>query len=94
MLETLPPFRIILYWITLFLADSDPGKRDKLIEILLNSPEYVDYWTFRFSDLFRVDYNARQDVKSTHLYQEWIRDSVARNKPYDQIASRADRGAG
>ncbi len=69
-----------------FLADSDPGKRDKLIEILLNSPEYVDYWTFRFSDLFRVDYNARQDVKSTHLYQEWIRDSVARNKPYDQIA--------
>ena len=69
-----------------FLADDDPGKRDRLIEILLNSPEYVDYWTFRFSDLFRVDYNARQDVKSTHLYQEWIRDSVARNKPYDQIA--------
>ncbi len=69
-----------------FLADDDPGKRDKLIEILLNSPEYVDYWTFRFSDLFRVDYNARQDVKSTHLYQQWIRDSVVRNTPYDRIA--------
>jgi hypothetical protein len=26
-----------------FLASQDPQKRDKLIEILLNSPEYADY---------------------------------------------------
>lgn len=69
-----------------FLADNDPQKRKKLIDILLDSPEYIDYWTFRLADLFRVEYNARQDVKSTQIYQEWIRDCVSQNKPFDQIA--------
>jgi len=42
-----------------FVADKDPAKRDKLIEILLASPEYVDYWTFRFADFFRVGGGVR-----------------------------------
>src|SRR5205823_6964277 len=37
-----------------FLADWDPDKRDKLIETLLDSPQFVDCWTYRFADLFRV----------------------------------------
>jgi len=37
-----------------FLADKSPDKRDKLIDDLLSRPEFVDYWTFRFSDIFRV----------------------------------------
>ena len=65
-----------------FLADADPGKRDKLIDVLLDSPEYVDFWTFRFSDLFRVD----QEPNYSQLYWEWIRSSIATNKPYDQMA--------
>ena len=65
-----------------FLADTDPGKRDKLIDVLLDSPEYVDFWTFRFSDLFRVD----QEPNYSQLYWEWIRSSIAANKPYDQMA--------
>ena len=39
-----------------FVADKDPNKRDRLIEILLNSPEYVDYWSFRFGDLLRATF--------------------------------------
>ena len=35
-----------------FLADKDPNKREKLIDTLLDSPEYVDYWTFRFASAF------------------------------------------
>ena len=65
-----------------FLNDPDPDKRDKLIEILLDSLEYVDFWTFRFSDLFRA---ARPPIPN-QLYWEWIRGSVAANKPYDQMA--------
>ncbi len=37
-----------------FLNSRDPRKREELVEILLNSPEYVEYWTFRFSQLLRV----------------------------------------
>ena len=70
---TLPPPRQVRN----FLADQDSEKRDKLLEMLLDSPEYVDYWTFRFSDLFRV---------TGDVYWEWVRHSIAINKPYDQMA--------
>jgi hypothetical protein len=69
-----------------FLADPDPDKRDKLIDTLLDSPQYVDFWTYRLADLFRVNHTALQKLKRTHLHQEWVRLSVAQNKPYDQMA--------
>ena len=58
----------------------------KLIEQLLNSPEYVDFWSFRFGDLLRVTYNTVQDLRMTKAYEDWIVESVASNKPYDQMA--------
>src|SRR5207244_2998903 len=68
-----------------FVADKDPAKRDKLIEILLDSPEYVDYWTFRFADVFRVGGGVRTPP-GADAYWEWVRNSIANNKPYDQMA--------
>ncbi len=68
-----------------FLASRDPEKRDKLIETLLNSPEYVDYWTFRFSDFLRVSYESGSDTHC-QMYARWIRDSIAQDKPYAQMA--------
>ena len=62
-----------------FLTDPNPRKREELVEILLDSPEYVEYWTFRFADLFRVRLPASS-------YWEWIRKSLAGNKPYDVMA--------
>jgi hypothetical protein len=69
-----------------FVADPDPAKRDKLIEALLDSPQYVDFWTYRLADLFRVDHTALENLKRTYQYGEWVRLAVAANKPYDQIA--------
>jgi hypothetical protein len=79
-----------------FVADKDPDKRDKLIEVLLDSPQYVDFWTYRFADLFRVNHTALQVLKRTYLHLEWVRTSIAQNKPYDQIAREriAARGYG
>ena len=62
-----------------FLADTHPDKRERLIETLLSSPEYLDYWTFRFSDFFRVIY---QDA---FTYGAWVRESLAQNRPYDEM---------
>ena len=70
-----------------FLASQDPQKRDKLIETLLDSPEYVDYWTYRFSQLFRVGRLVNGGTTEFNAaYWEWIRDSVIDGKPYDQMA--------
>ena len=38
-----------------FLADSDPEKRSKLVDRLLDRPEYVDFWTLKWGDLLRVN---------------------------------------
>lgn len=86
---TLPPPRRVRE----FLDSRDPGKRDSLITTLLNSPEYIDYWTFRLADLFRVSHEqgGREKVK---MYWEWIRDSIARNKPFDQVARERMAGQG
>ncbi len=70
-----------------FLASNDPQKRPKLIDTLLDSPEYVDYWTFRLADLFRVSiFPVGINPKWTQDYYEWIRDAVERDRPYDEVA--------
>jgi hypothetical protein len=70
-----------------FLASKDPNKRSKLINALIDSPEFVDYWTFRFDDVFRVSVASNGiNPKWSQMYADWVRDSIARNKPYSQIA--------
>ena len=70
-----------------FVTIQDPQKRTKLIETLLDSPEYVEYWTFRFADLFRVALFAQNAVaKTTQSYWEWVHERRDRNKPYHQMA--------
>ena len=38
-----------------------PNKRDELIEKLLKRPEFVDYWTYKWSDLLLVQSTQTQD---------------------------------
>ncbi len=69
-----------------FMEDADPQKRAKLIDILLDSSEYVDLWSYRFQDLFRVHFNSQTNIRHTYLYSEWVRNSIAQNKPYNRMA--------
>ncbi|MBG89403.1 MAG: S-layer protein [Verrucomicrobiales bacterium] len=68
-----------------FLADKTAGKRERLIDALLARNEYVDYWTYRWADVFLINGRLlRPDaVKS---YYDWIRKQVENNTPWDQIA--------
>lgn len=68
-----------------FLDDKAPDKREKLVDRLLTRPEFVDYWTLKFSDLLRNNQQTKQD-KGLQVYYRWIRDSVRDNKPWDQMA--------
>jgi hypothetical protein len=71
-----------------FVASRNPKKRAEVIDALLESPEYVDYWTFRLSDLFRVSiFPVGINPKWTQEYYEWIRDAVERDRPYSELAS-------
>ena len=70
-----------------FLADTSPDKRRRLIDGLLERPEYADYWAYKWSDLLMVSTN-RDHLNRTALWDfyNWIRDSVAENKPWDHFA--------
>jgi len=65
-----------------FLADPAPDKRAKLIDALLERPEYVDYWSLRWGDLLRAHRRYLGD-KGLVAFRGWIRDSVRTNKPLD-----------
>ena len=49
-----------------FLSDATEDKRDKLIEDLLERPEFVDFWTYKWSDILMLNGNLL-DRKSTRL---------------------------
>ena len=68
----------------LFLADPDAQKRDKLIDNLLARPEFVDYWSYQWSDLLLVS-GDRLRPQALKAYYQWIRDRVAENVPWDQF---------
>jgi hypothetical protein len=70
-----------------FIASTDPHKREKVIDALIASPEFVDYWTFRFADLFRVSiFGNGLSAKWMEEYWEWIRNNIVTNRPYDEVA--------
>src|SRR3954469_10826789 len=75
-----------------FVADGSTDKRSKLIDELLADPAWTDKWTMFFGDL----YQNTQTKSSTGLqrlpqgrnaFYQWIHDSLAANKPYNQMAS-------
>src|SRR5215471_8752990 len=68
-----------------FVADSAPDKRAKLIDALLEKPEFVDYWTYKWSDLLLVS-TRRLPQSGTWAFYQFVRQSVADNKPWDRFA--------
>lgn len=67
-----------------FLADSDPDKRRKLVDRLLESPAYADHWAAKFADLFRPNPD-RVGVKGVVILDQWLREAFRTNKPWDQF---------
>lgn len=65
-----------------FLESKSAGKRDELIEGLLKRKEFVDYWTYRWSDLFLVN-SEKLRPAAMWSYYNWIRNNVAANTPWD-----------
>ncbi len=69
-----------------FLADADPLKRDRLVDRLVDSPDYAYAFANKWSAVLR---NKRTDDglhrHGSYAFHDWIRASLAENKPYDQF---------
>lgn len=82
--------------VTEFVADRDAAKRDKLIDKLVETPEYAYYFASKWADILRVKRRQQVDrAQGTFAFHEWIREQVANDTPYSEfvraiIASTGD----
>ena len=71
-----------------FLVDQrEPKvKRAELVNRLVGTPEFVDFWTNKWADLLQVNkkWLGGQGAQSLHT---WIRGAVASNMPYDKFVA-------
>lgn len=72
-----------------FLADQRADKRARLIDGLLERPEYAMYWATKFSDWTGNDnrFTPQPREKTGWLWHNWLRDKIQRNVPYDEIVA-------
>jgi hypothetical protein len=70
-----------------FVSDPDPNKRDRLVDTLLQTPEYTYFFANKWADILRVKRrNDPNRAKGTFAFHDWIRQAVAADKPYDEFA--------
>ena len=68
-----------------FLASTDPNKRDAVIDELLRSPDYADFFANKWTALLKNRRDDASDVVSNFAFHAWVRDSLLANKRYDQF---------
>jgi hypothetical protein len=67
-----------------FLQDRDPRKREKLIDQLVEMPEFADFWALKWADVLRSSRKTIQ-LKGSHGMQAWLRSHLLRNTPWDEV---------
>ena len=68
-----------------FIADPDAGKRDRLVDRLVDSPGYADYFSNKWATVLRNKRRNATDVPYTYKFHGWIRRALRENMPYDQL---------
>jgi hypothetical protein len=69
-----------------FLGETSSGKRARLIDRLLDRPEYASFFATKWADILRNKREGKPDLRSaTFAFYDWIRRRLAENTPYDQF---------
>ncbi len=76
-----------------FVDSDDPHKRQRLVDELLQRPEYADFWAIKWSDLLRNE-ERTLDRKGVENFHAWIRHHVAQNTPLNELARQLVSGRG
>ena len=64
--------------------DHRPRGEITSIDGLLVRPEFYDFWALKFADVFRSNGRLIQ-TKGAYAFHRWIRESLERNVPMDQV---------
>ncbi len=80
--------------IRMFHVEHAQDKRARLIDKLLERPEYADTWALKWADLLKVE-EKQLDKQGVKVFHAWIRQSITVNKPLNRFAHElvASRGS-
>src|SRR5215471_10294770 len=73
-----------------FVTDATANKRANLIDELMAKPEWIDKWTMWFGDLYQnnsQNSQIRRYPEGVKAFNDYVRASLAANKPYNQWAT-------
>ena len=70
-----------------YVAKQDPDKRRQLIERLVNSEGFIEYWSLHFCDLLRVksEFPINLWPNAVYGYQRRVQHFLRENEPYDHF---------
>lgn len=68
-----------------FIAEEGADKRAKLVERILERPEFVDYWTYQWSDLLLISSKNLPVAEELNAFSRFVREAVEENRPWDQF---------
>jgi hypothetical protein len=71
--------------VTTFLADSRTNKRETLVDALLQSDEFNEYWTLQLAKLLRIGGEER-NTQGAFVYHQWLSEQIRGGVGYDQMA--------
>lgn len=68
-----------------FLNDNSEDKRTRLVEQLLNRPEFAEFWAMKWADLLRVE-EKTLDRKGAQLFHRWLCQAIEDGMPLNEMA--------
>lgn len=68
-----------------FLSDPSPNKRDALVDRLVDSADYADFFANKWSSVLRNRRKMPTYTRGTYGFHSWIRQSLYENMPYDEF---------
>jgi hypothetical protein len=68
-----------------FTTSTDPQKREKLVDELLERKEFVELWVMKWAELLMIRTTPQIAYKPMLRYYNWLQDKLANNVPIDQM---------
>jgi hypothetical protein len=68
-----------------FMSSTDPAKRAKLVDELLERKEFSEIWVNQWAELLQIRSTITVSYKSMFLYYNWLVERLSKNMPMDQM---------
>ena len=77
-----------------FLAATEPDKRARKIDALLDSPDYAAYFAQKWSGILRNKRTKDTYQRGTYAFHDWLRTGIQENKPFNTLVSELVTASG